>query len=52
VDGKQRYFAELAFDGTKYHGWQIQQNAVSVQEVFNKALQILLRQPVETVGCG
>ncbi|MGI4806104.1 MAG: tRNA pseudouridine(38-40) synthase TruA [Janthinobacterium lividum] len=52
MDGKQRYFAELAFDGTRYHGWQIQQNAVSVQEVFNKALQTLLRQPVETVGCG
>lgn len=52
MDEKQRYFAEIAFDGTKYHGWQIQQNAVSVQEVFNKALQVLLRQPVETVGCG
>jgi len=52
VEAKQRYFAELAFDGTKYHGWQIQQNALSVQEVFNKALQVLLRQQVETVGCG
>jgi len=52
VDGKQRFFAELAFDGSKYHGWQIQQNALSVQEVFNKALAVLLRQPVETVGCG
>ncbi|MEX8547664.1 MAG: tRNA pseudouridine(38-40) synthase TruA [Mucilaginibacter sp.] len=52
MDGKQRYFAELAFDGTRYHGWQTQQNAVSVQEVFDKALQILLRQPIETVGCG
>ena len=52
VDEKQRYFAELAFDGTRYHGWQIQQNAVSVQEVLNKALQVLLRQPIETVGCG
>ncbi|MGI4020191.1 MAG: tRNA pseudouridine(38-40) synthase TruA [Janthinobacterium lividum] len=52
MDGKQRYFAELAFDGTAYHGWQIQQNAISVQEVFNKALATLLRQPVETVGCG
>lgn len=52
MDGKQRYFAELAFDGTRYHGWQMQQNAVSVQEVFNNALQTLLRQPVETVGCG
>lgn len=52
MDSKQRYFAELAFNGTAYHGWQIQQNAISVQEVFNKALQTLLRQPVETVGCG
>ena len=52
MEGKQRYFAELAFDGTRYHGWQIQQNALSVQEVFNKALAVLLRQPVETVGCG
>ncbi|MGI4805106.1 MAG: tRNA pseudouridine(38-40) synthase TruA [Janthinobacterium lividum] len=52
MDGKQRYFAELAFNGTAYHGWQIQQNAVSVQEVFNKALATLLRQSVETVGCG
>lgn len=52
MDGKQRFFAELAFDGSKYHGWQIQQNALSVQEVFNKALAVLLRQSVETVGCG
>jgi tRNA pseudouridine38-40 synthase len=52
VNEKQRYFAELAFDGTQYHGWQIQQNALSVQEVLNRALQVLLRQPIETVGCG
>lgn len=48
----QRYFLELAYEGTNYHGWQVQPNAVSVQEVLNKALGILLRQPVETVGCG
>jgi tRNA pseudouridine38-40 synthase len=52
VTGKQRYFIELAYDGTNYHGWQIQQNAVSVQEVLNKALATILRQPVETIGCG
>lgn len=48
----QRYFIELAYDGTNYHGWQIQPNAVSVQEMLNKALSTLLRQPVETLGCG
>jgi len=52
VANQQRYFIELAYDGTNYHGWQLQPNAVTVQEVLNKALAILLRQPVETVGCG
>jgi tRNA pseudouridine38-40 synthase len=49
---KQRYFIELSYDGTNYHGWQIQQNAVSVQEVLNKSLSIVLRQQIETLGCG
>ncbi|MDB5000178.1 MAG: tRNA pseudouridine(38,39,40) synthase TruA [Mucilaginibacter sp.] len=48
----QRYFIELAYDGTSYHGWQVQQNALSVQELLNKALSTLLRQPIETIGCG
>nr|WP_216650577.1 tRNA pseudouridine(38-40) synthase TruA [Mucilaginibacter sp. SG564] len=42
----------MAYDGTHYHGWQIQQNAISVQELLNKALATILRQPVETTGCG
>lgn len=48
----KRFFLELAYDGNKYHGWQIQPNAVTVQEVLDKALSILFRQKVETVGCG
>ena len=48
----QRFFIELSYDGTNYHGWQIQPNAVGVQEVLNKALSTILRQPVETLGCG
>jgi tRNA pseudouridine38-40 synthase len=49
---KQRFFIELAFNGGAYHGWQIQKNAKSVQEVLNKALSTLLRKPVDTLGCG
>ena len=49
---KQRYFIELSFDGTNYHGWQIQKNAVSVQEVLNEKLSIILREIIETTGCG
>ncbi|MBE9584806.1 tRNA pseudouridine(38-40) synthase TruA [Mucilaginibacter sp. JRF] len=48
----QRYFIELAYDGTRYHGWQIQPNAVTVQELLNKALSTVLRQPIDTTGCG
>lgn len=48
----QRYFIQLSYDGTNYHGWQTQPNAVAVQEVLDKALSTVLRQPVETVGCG
>lgn len=48
----RRYFIELAFDGSDYHGWQIQDNAVSVQQMLNKALSTLLRTRTETIGCG
>ncbi|HNP49750.1 MAG TPA: tRNA pseudouridine(38-40) synthase TruA [Bacteroidia bacterium] len=47
-----RYFIQLAFDGSQYHGWQIQQNAHSVQAELNDALGKILRQSVETTGCG
>ncbi|TSJ44668.1 tRNA pseudouridine(38-40) synthase TruA [Mucilaginibacter corticis] len=48
----RRYFIELSYDGTNYHGWQTQPNAVTVQEVLDKALSTVLREPIETVGCG
>lgn len=47
-----RYFIQLSFDGTAYHGWQIQPNGASVQETLQKALSTLLRQPTEVVGAG
>ncbi|WP_090608514.1 tRNA pseudouridine(38-40) synthase TruA [Parapedobacter koreensis] len=49
---RRRYFIEIAFDGGAYHGWQIQPNAVTVQELLDKALTTLLRDPIGTVGCG
>jgi len=52
LDQTQRYFIEIAYKGTAYHGWQIQQNAISVQEILNQALSTILRQNIETVGCG
>ena len=43
----------VAYDGTNYHGWQIQNNALSVQEVLTKALRALLGEETElTVASG
>ena len=47
-----RYFFDISYKGTEYHGWQVQPNAITVQEVINKALEVLYGQPVETVGSG
>ena len=48
----QRYFLQCSYKGTRYHGWQIQPNAVSVQGVMENALTTLLREPVAVVGAG
>ncbi|MDD2564740.1 MAG: tRNA pseudouridine(38-40) synthase TruA [Salinivirgaceae bacterium] len=47
-----RYFIHLAYRGTNYSGWQIQNNAITVQGVLNDRLSKLLRQNIETVGAG
>lgn len=48
----QRYFLQLSYKGTNYHGWQIQPNAISVQEVIEKALSTILREKISVVGAG
>jgi tRNA pseudouridine38-40 synthase len=48
-----RYFLELAYNGTRFNGWQRQPNAPSVQASIEDALRLILRQPdLEIVGCG
>lgn len=47
-----RYFIELAYKGTNYHGWQLQPNAITVQEVLQKAFSTILRIPIEVMGAG
>ena len=39
---KHRYFIEISYNGKNYHGWQVQPNAISVQEVLNDCLTKLL----------
>lgn len=47
-----RYFMEFAYRGTQYHGWQIQPNGISVQEVLEKALSTLLGTDTALTGAG
>ena len=47
-----RFFITLSYDGTRYHGWQIQPNGDSIQQRLQEALSTLLRQPIEVVGAG
>jgi tRNA pseudouridine38-40 synthase len=47
-----RYFIQLSYCGKAYHGWQIQPNALSVQEVLNEKLGLILREPINVVGAG
>jgi len=49
---KSRFFIYLSYKGTAYHGWQIQPNGISVQEVLSKALATVLRSEIEIVGAG
>ena len=47
-----RYFIKFAYNGTHYHGWQYQPNAISVQETLNKVFSTLLQEEIEIVGAG
>ncbi len=47
-----RFFVEIKYDGTNYHGWQIQQNANSVQAKINHALSTLLQTDIMVTGAG
>lgn len=48
----KRYFIYLSYNGARYSGWQIQPNAISVQETIVKALSTILRKEVAIVGAG
>lgn len=47
-----RYKLTIAYDGTAYSGWQVQENAQSIQSLIQKALQTALRHSVDLTGSG
>ena len=47
-----RYLTRLSFNGSGYHGWQLQKNAPSIQEEVTNALERILSVKLSLVGCG
>lgn len=48
----KRIFLRIAYDGTNYCGWQIQDNGITVEEIINKCLTDLLHEPVAVIGAS
>lgn len=48
----KRYIIQLAYNGTRYFGWQVQPDAVSIQSQIEHVLTVQLRQPISVVGAG
>lgn len=42
----------IRYDGTNYHGWQVQRNATTVQQVFQQALEKVLGERPDLKGCS
>ncbi len=47
-----RYFLEISYDGTKYHGWQVQPNGITVQQVIEEKMRILMKQDIQITASG
>ena len=48
----QRYFIEIMYDGTNYHGWQVQPNSITVQEQLEKAISTVLNKKIGIMGAS
>jgi len=49
---RQRYFIELSYNGTRFHGWQVQPNAKSVQQMLEATLSAMCRETIAVTGAG
>ncbi|MBQ9998131.1 MAG: tRNA pseudouridine(38-40) synthase TruA [Clostridia bacterium] len=47
-----RIKGNLAFDGTLYHGWQVQNNGITVQQKVEEALSKITGEDISVVGCS
>lgn len=42
----------IAYDGTNYHGWQIQPNGITIEEVLNRAVSDLCQEEIQVIGAS
>lgn len=48
----KRIMLIVAYDGTRYHGWQVQQNSETIEGVLNRCLSALLQEEIEVIGAS
>ena len=47
-----RYFIDISYFGKNYHGWQTQENAITIQEIIDKSLSTILKADIKSLGSG
>lgn len=47
-----RYFIDISYFGKNYHGWQTQENAITIQEIIDKSLSTILKTDIKSLGSG
>lgn len=48
----KRVMLKVAYDGTNYHGWQLQPNVITIESVLNKALSELFKEDIKIIGAS
>lgn len=48
----RRIMLTVAYDGTNYHGWQIQPNVITIESVLNEALSLLFKEEIHVIGAS
>jgi len=48
----KRYLLELSYKGTEFHGWQLQNNAITIQGEIERVMSMILREEIKIMGAG
>ena len=48
----KNYLITIAYDGTDYHGWQVQPNGITVQQAVQDGIEKILGKRENIIGCS